>query len=98
MCGCNCKDKGLYTSSDYRTDKHTHDKPLEPVIYLDSTPDNSYPVRILEAYLYNTRVRTEATNKELEKILNSAQEERAKLLEKAIDILTQHITKDRDDK
>lgn len=61
----------------------------EPLSSVDATPDDDYPIRILEAYLHNTGLRWEITgcNGNLRQIydaMNEAQEKRAEILRRAI--------------
>ena len=66
----------------------------QPILYIDETPDRDYVLRILRAYRENCNCRwsdtTEGTETEnpLLKMMNEHCEQRAKLLDKAIQILT----------
>lgn len=62
----------------------------------DMTPDNNLPVRILEAYLRDCGMKWEVSGLEEDKskvydLMNDAQDQRAKILKKAIDILKHHL-------
>ena len=56
--------------------------------WVDSTPNCSYPVRLLRAYLDYTETKTEPP--ELGDFINELQHSRNALLEKAIEILNRH--------
>ena len=66
----------------------------QPVLYVDSTPDNDYPLRILRAYRLECDCRwadtTDGADTEnpLLKMMNDHCEQRASLLDKAILKLT----------
>ena len=60
----------------------------EALKWIDSTPNSSYPIRILRAYLDYTETKTNPP--ELGKFRNELQHTRNLLLEKAIDILSKH--------
>ena len=64
----------------------------QEILHIDSTPDENYALRILQAYRVNcdTRFATSADgscDNPLYKMMNEYQEQRAKLLDKAIEIL-----------
>lgn len=59
------------------------------VRYVDSTPDSSYPIRILRAYLDYTVTET-SPDSELGKLMTNIQSDRNRILEKAIEILGRH--------
>jgi hypothetical protein len=64
----------------------------QQILYIDGTPNNEYPLRILKAYLENCNCRwaTDSSGNcenELFKIMNEHCEQRAKILRKAINIL-----------
>lgn len=69
--------------------------------HVDATPNDEYPIRILEAYLEDTKYMwststSEKGEKELPeimKIMNKWNKERAKILKKAISILKLEMTK-----
>ena len=66
----------------------------EPVEYVDSTPDENYPIRILEAYRENCNSFWEVhgltgEEKHFYDMLNEHQISRAKILDKAINKLKQ---------
>ena len=57
----------------------------EPIIHIDATPDDGYVLRILRAYLENTKCKWESNKPDL--ILDSMNEDcdkRAALLKRAI--------------
>jgi hypothetical protein len=62
-------------------------------LYIDSTPDEGYPLRILEAYRRGCDVIYSSSSTALDetspvmKIMNDAQRKRAELLDKAIERL-----------
>lgn len=63
----------------------------QPIICVDATPDADYVLRILRAYRENCNCRCEGMGAlhtcELCEVMNQAQEERARLLDFAIDVL-----------
>ena len=62
----------------------------EPIIHVDCTPDDEYPLRILRAYRERCNVRWEATgsvSSEVCDLINEHCEQRAIILDKAIAIL-----------
>lgn len=66
----------------------------EPIMNIDGTPDDGYALRILQAYRENCNCRWSSTNDpETEEkntlliYMNNLQDERAKLLDRAIRIL-----------
>jgi len=64
----------------------------EPVLHIDATPNEGYPLRILEAYRENCNMRwlTGSDGKcedPFYQLMNQYQEERAKILDSAIKIL-----------
>ena len=66
----------------------------EPIKYVDSTPDENYPIRILEAYRENCNSfwevhRLTDEEKHFYDIMNEHQISRAKILDKAINKLKQ---------
>jgi hypothetical protein len=67
----------------------------EPVMYVDATPDDMYPLRILRAYRENCNSKF-ATDSEgncdnvLFQIMNDHCDQRAKVLDKAIEILEKY--------
>ena len=62
----------------------------EPVRYIDATPDDNYPIRILQAYLDNCNCKWsdntigDEPQNPLLKYMNELSDERAKILSKAI--------------
>lgn len=60
----------------------------EALKWVDSTPNYSYPIRILRAYLDYTETKTEPP--ELGSFMNELQHSRNLLLSKAIEILSEH--------
>jgi len=67
----------------------------EPILHVDSTPDANYPLRILRAYRLNADCCYEVTgvdekSRVIWDMMNSFQEKRAKLLDKALEILERH--------
>lgn len=60
----------------------------QPIIHVDATPDEAYPIRILRAYRSNCDVRWKFTPpSELCDILNANCELRAEILDRAIALL-----------
>lgn len=64
----------------------------EPIEHVDAYPDEDYPLRILRAYRENCNVRWEVSGLSPERtrvwdVMNEAQEERAKILDRAIAML-----------
>jgi hypothetical protein len=62
----------------------------QPVLHIDATPDDGYPLRILEAYRENCNMRwvTGSDGKcedPFYELMNQLQEERAKILDSAIE-------------
>ena len=67
----------------------------QEVMFIDSTPDENYPLRILQTYRHRCKERwaTESDgscDNPLYRLMNEHQEQRAKLLDKAIAILKVH--------
>jgi hypothetical protein len=67
----------------------------ETLTHIDSTPDAEYPLRILRAQRSNCDCHFEVTgvgakSKVLWDMLNSHQDQRAKILDKALEILTRY--------
>ena len=63
---------------------------MEALIYVDATPDEGYPLRILEAHLTNNMSGVwmgDATSQRMCDVMNQASDERTKLLRGAIAIL-----------
>jgi len=82
---------GSVTKSDsIRFEDADPTKPLkrEEMLWIDATPDADYPLRILRAYLRNTTMRTISEPPMLGEIMNKAQDERAVILQDAINRLT----------
>lgn len=73
----------------------------EPIIHVDSTPDDEYPLRILCAYRENCNVRWSVNGKndggfiddKLCNIMNKHCEQRAEILDKAIMVLERYQEK-----
>ena len=72
----------------------------KPLIHVDATPDKYYPLRILEVYRQNCNCRwasdTDGSAVEtnpLLKAMNDANDERAKWLDKAIEVLKKHYVR-----
>jgi len=66
----------------------------EPIHYVDSTPDEGYPLRILQAYRENCNSRwSDSASGEnmnpLYDLMNKHQEQRAEILDRAIEKLQQ---------
>lgn len=60
----------------------------EPIIYIDATPTNNYPLRILKTYRENCNYCWVSNlNNPVINTMNKACEERAKLLDMAIKVL-----------
>ena len=61
----------------------------QPIIHVDGTPDDEYPLRILKAYRENCNCKWVITNNEsvFVKIMNEACDKRVKILDRAITIL-----------
>lgn len=63
----------------------------EPLLNVDSTPDEGYPLRILKAHRENCNVRWSDTKGEPLSLIfgqvNKACEERAEILDRAIEVL-----------
>lgn len=62
---------------------------IMPVKWVSAEPTSGYPIRILKAYLDYSVVKTEPP--ELGDFMNELQHSRNLLLEKAIEILSEHI-------
>ena len=61
----------------------------QPVLYVDATPDDDYPLRILQAYRDNCNSfwevhGLEENEKLIYDMMNKVQKQRAKILDKAI--------------
>jgi tRNA nucleotidyltransferase/poly(A) polymerase len=69
----------------------------KPVMNVDATPDREYPLRILRAYRENCNVRFADTSTGEEpkspmlKMMNKLCDERAKILDEAIEILEKYM-------
>ena len=68
----------------------------EPILHVNGTPDDSYPLRILQAYRINCDFRWEEniegeTTNLLLKMMNSQKEKRAEVLDKAIAKLSEDL-------
>lgn len=64
----------------------------EPIIHIDCTPNEEYPLRILRAYRQNCDCRWASdTENVLIKVMNEACEKRAIILDKAITILEKNF-------
>lgn len=69
----------------------------EPILHVDATPDDEYPLRILRAHRRNCNLRwvpscdPDRSPNELCAALNTAQEHRAAILDRAIEILEQAL-------
>ena len=67
----------------------------EPIIYVDATPDEEYPLRILQAYRENCNViwsdtsDGDKTSNWVLQQMNDDCQKRAEILDRAIAILTQ---------
>lgn len=63
----------------------------EPIEHVDATPDDGYPIRILKAYRENCDVKwsnnTSNNDARVFAEMNKHQDERAKILDRAIKIL-----------
>lgn len=60
----------------------------EPIRHINATPDKEYPLRILKAYRENCNCRWAGDlDNPLIKTMNEMNDERAKLLDNAIEIL-----------
>ena len=60
----------------------------DPIIHIDATPDDEYPLRILRAYRLNCDVRWESnTRHPLLDQMSADQGKRAKILDRAIALL-----------
>lgn len=67
----------------------------EPIMNIDSTPNDEYPLRILRVYRQNCDCRWSSdTENALIKGMNEACEQRAKILDKAITILEQVLSEE----
>jgi hypothetical protein len=67
----------------------------QPIIHVDATPNDSYPLRILEAYRENCNCKWSVDTNDTEdifcKFMNKQCDERAKILDKAIKILKRYL-------
>lgn len=71
----------------------------EPILHVDCTPDDKYPLRILEAYRENCNVCWQADGQIDNKIcdiMNAHCEQRAVILDKAIAILKGHSNNEKE--
>lgn len=68
----------------------------QQVQYLDATPDEEYPLRILKAYREQCDCHMVTTPPEMGDMMNQWQDERAKILDRAIALLSSPNTKVRD--
>jgi len=63
----------------------------EPVRFVDATPGDDYPLRILRAYLENAELRYQgAPDGTLSDAMNKMNEQREAILRKAIGVLEKH--------
>lgn len=67
----------------------------EPIKFVDATPNNKYPLRILKAYRENCNCKWASTNEpnELLNLMNDDCNRRAEILDKAIVILERELLK-----
>jgi len=79
--------KDAITVNEFRQEPLETPRNWEPLAYVDSTPDENYVFRILEAHLENCKVRWVGTNSELVQMMNETCEKREQLLKQAIEIL-----------
>lgn len=68
----------------------------QKILYIDATSDNSYPLRILQAYRENCNMKWEVhglskNKKTIYDMMNKHQDERAEILDKAIAVLTEAL-------
>lgn len=66
----------------------------EPIIHVDATPDDEYPLRILRAYRENCNVRWQVDgniDSRVYDMMNKHCEQRAVILGRAIKVLEQHL-------
>ena len=61
----------------------------EPILHIDATPDDDYPLRILRAYRENCNVKWIAatTPSSVCEAMNEMNDQRAKILDRAITLL-----------
>ena len=68
----------------------------QPILHVDSTPDEEYPLRILRAYregcncLWSDTTQGTDTENPLLKLMNEHQKQRVEILDRAIAILEKH--------
>ena len=63
----------------------------QPIINIDATPDNNYPLRILQAYRENCNCKWASdTDNPLIERMNEDCDERAKVLDAAISLLSRN--------
>jgi hypothetical protein len=65
----------------------------EPVLFINNTPDEEYPLRILQTYRKNCNCfwsteGLDVSTMQIYEVMNDHQKQRAKLLDNAINILT----------
>lgn len=66
-----------------------------PILHVDATPDANYPLRILKAYHSNCDTRWVANPpRVICEVLNKAQDERKKILDRAIAVLEKDLSGD----
>ena len=70
----------------------------EPLLHVDATPDENYALRILQAYRQNCNCKYEVHGLPKKQIIfwdmmNELQDQRAKVLDKAIETLTKKTEK-----
>jgi len=64
----------------------------ETILYVDSTPNNEYPLRILKAYRENCNSKWSGnSDNPIFEIMNKHQDQRAKILDKTIEILEKEL-------
>jgi len=64
----------------------------QPVFHVDATPDEKYPIRVLQAYLDNCNCEFVADPPDpFIDLMNRHQKQRAEILERAINILSNGV-------
>ena len=64
----------------------------EPILFVECTPDNEYPLRILQSYRDNCNCKwKDSLSNPIYDVMNKHQDERAEILDKAIVLLKKHM-------
>ncbi len=97
---CSCEDHDGHHFEPKRADVPEQEKFLylsqQPLHYVDATPDEKYPLRILRTYLENSQITIEergGRKSEFIRLLNETNRKRVEILEKALLVLEKYYLK-----